>query len=75
MTKIIYLNTYLVQNCKSFNNFNIVSIRLMGIYKPTSKKSFLTPFGPTIGHLKMENELVEYLNSMMNEQLRDFWIL
>ena len=47
----------------------------MGIYKPTSEKSFLTPFGPTIGHLKMENELVEYLNSMMNEQLRDFRIL
>ena len=44
----------------------------MPIYTPTSEKSFLTPFGPTIGHLKMEKDLVEYLNSMMNEKLRDF---
>lgn len=44
----------------------------MPIYKPSSDKAFLTPFGPTIGYFKMEQEIVDNLNSMMNQELDDF---
>lgn len=47
----------------------------MPIYTPTSEKSFLTSFGPTIGHLKMEKDLVEYLNSMIKKNKEIFQIL
>jgi hypothetical protein len=44
----------------------------MPIYKPNSEKAFLTPFGPTVGYFKMSEEVVNTLNSMMNENLKDF---
>ncbi len=44
----------------------------MPIYEPKNNKEFLTPFGPTIGYYKMDQEVVETLNSMMNEKLEDF---
>ena len=44
----------------------------MPIYTPTSDKSFLAPFGPTLGHFKMDDDIVKNLNSMMSERLEDY---
>ena len=44
----------------------------MPIYTPTSEKSFLVPFGPTIGYFKMDDDTVKNLNSMMSDRLEDY---
>ena len=44
----------------------------MPIYTPTSEKSFLVPFGPTIGYFKMDDDIVKNLNSMMSDRLEDY---
>ena len=44
----------------------------MSIYTPTSEKSFLAPFGPTVGYFKMDDDTVKNLNSMMSDRLEDY---
>lgn len=43
----------------------------MTIYKPTKDVEFTTPFGPAMGYLKMPQELVDYLNSHVDDELAD----
>ena len=41
------------------------------IFKPDSDKQFFAPFGPMLGYYKMPAPLVDQLNALMSEQLRD----
>ena len=42
------------------------------IYTPRKDKEFIAPFGPTMGYMKMKEETVITLNSMMSDKLEDY---
>mgnify|MGYP003149088705 FL=1 len=42
------------------------------IYTPRKDKEFIAPFGPTMGYMRMKEETVITLNSMMNDKLEDY---
>jgi len=42
------------------------------IYTPTQDMEFLTPFGPTMGYLKLPDLAVAALNSCLNDKLVDY---